>query len=80
MKEYFLEEIDGALKYYNLYLEHKGQEISYDLYGMACDELRHADFWLGLISFTDEYKEEYSRLYEDTFNKVHDGGMCDVMY
>lgn len=82
MIEYFLEEIDGAKNYYNLFLEHKGQEIACDLFSMACDELDHANFWLGLISFTDEYREEYSKLYETTFKTVHeeDGGMMYGKY
>ena len=81
MLEHFLEEIDGALTYYELYEEHKGQEVAYDLYGMACDELRHANFWLGLLSFTDEYEERYSDMYDEADKKIHgDGGMHDVLY
>lgn len=80
MLEHFLEEIDGALTYYNLYLEHQNHEIGRDLYYMSCDELRHADFWLGLMSFTKEYKEEYQTMYDETCKKIHGGACEDVRY
>jgi hypothetical protein len=79
MLEHFLEEIDGALTYYDLYLEHENHEIGRDLYYMSLDELRHADFWLGLMSFTKEYNEKYQEIYDDACKKIH-GGCEDVRY
>ncbi len=67
IKKHLDEELEGVADYFSLHYEYYGNEIAFDFYMFALDELRHAKFWLDMLEIREDpeyesYKEQWEEL------------------